>query len=208
MIKVFYTDISPLSDKTEGFVLSGYRLKRLESISHPLTRKQSIGAELLLNYAVNEIFPNLIPPFEIKEGEYGKPSFEDIPLHFSLSHSGNTVACAVSDANIGLDVEENLKHRPQVAERFFTEAEQGRLSDASDKGCEFARIWTAKESALKFIGKGLHMPLLDVHTQQHSVTLYPEIKKLALAVFETQKLVISVCSEKHEDNVEFKFIKI
>ena len=208
MIKVFYTDISPLSNKTEGFLFSQYRLKRLENISNPQKRKESIAAELLLNYAVVEVFPQLKPPFEITEGECGKPGFKDIPIYFSLSHSGNTVACAVSDTNIGLDVEEGLKYREQVTARFFSKDEQHRILTSDDKGREFARIWTAKESALKYLGVGLHKSTLDVHTAGESVFISPEQEELRVVSYDSEKLVFSVCTKNLEDTIDFKFVEL
>ena len=41
----------------------------------------------------------------IEVSSFGKPYFRDIPqAHISLSHSGNYIACAFSDVEIGLDL--------------------------------------------------------------------------------------------------------
>ena len=38
-------------------------------------------------------------------GEWGKPALRDHPCHFSLSHSGERVMVAISDAEVGCDIE-------------------------------------------------------------------------------------------------------
>jgi 4'-phosphopantetheinyl transferase len=74
-----------------------------------------------------------------------------------MSHSGKIVACAVSDAEIGIDVEEVRKVNYRVAERFFSADELADLMELQepDKQVYFFKLWTIKESFLKAIGKGL-----------------------------------------------------
>ena len=75
--------------------------------------------------------------------ENGKPCFKDVPLHFSISHSENMVIAAVSERNVGADVEKIRDIPRGVADRFFTEQE---------KQCDFFEIWTKKEAYGKYCG--------------------------------------------------------
>ena len=84
----------------------------------------------------------------------------DLPVHFSLSHSGDMLMCAISDENVGADCQvivndgERLK---RIANRFFTEEEVTFLSSQKDIDYAplFFDIWTRKEAYVKYTGAGL-----------------------------------------------------
>ena len=92
----------------------------------------------------------------------GKPYFKSVPgVHFNLSHSGDYLACAFSDSEVGLDLQEDREPHTsalRIAKRFFTEEEYKALLACSDHGAQltlFYRLWTIKEAYLKYIGCGL-----------------------------------------------------
>ena len=87
--------------------------------------------------------------------KWKKPYFEEPKgVKFSISHSGNLWMCAISDQEVGLDVqEENSCKRERVARRFFHPQETEWLSGQDYR--DFFRVWAAKESYVKYIGDGL-----------------------------------------------------
>lgn len=99
--------------------------------------------------------------------ENGKPRVKGNPLFFSLSHSEDLVACAVSKNPIGVDIEQIRDVSPRLARKYFTEEEQEYLFGHAPKDVDwdgvltpperlrFFEIWTAKEAYLKCIGKDL-----------------------------------------------------
>ena len=95
------------------------------------------------------------------ENQWGKPYLKHHKdVHFSLSHSGAWAVCAVSDENVGVDVE-LPRCSMAVAKRFFCPEElEGMDSlDRYPQSDALNRLWTAKESFLKMLGKGLTLPL-------------------------------------------------
>jgi 4'-phosphopantetheinyl transferase len=86
----------------------------------------------------------------------GKPYLEPCVAYFSISHSGGIWACAVSGAPVGFDVEQIRHDRPlmAIAKRFFHPDEYHYLKSSGER--EFFSIWTAKESYVKFTGRGLY----------------------------------------------------
>ncbi|MBQ6266383.1 MAG: 4'-phosphopantetheinyl transferase superfamily protein [Clostridia bacterium] len=82
----------------------------------------------------------------------GKPFCPDTPLRFSLSHSGDLVAMAVSDREIGVDLERLRPVRLDAARRIAVPAE---LDYIGDDPRRFLQIWTLKEAYFKCIGTGL-----------------------------------------------------
>ena len=86
----------------------------------------------------------------LKYGEHGKPYLEHGPF-FSISHSRKYSVLAVSENEIGIDIEMHENINQRLMERCFTEEEQDFAKMSTDN---FRLIWTAKEAVLKFLGTG------------------------------------------------------
>ena len=113
----------------------------------------------------------LFTPDMLGRTEDGKPFLAGLPgLHFNLSHSGDYIACAFSDEEVGLDLQEHSRPHTsivRIARRFFTareyEAIQALPSDENaaspdNSACRLAlfyRLWSIKEAYLKYLGCGL-----------------------------------------------------
>jgi 4'-phosphopantetheinyl transferase len=86
------------------------------------------------------------------------------PVHVSLTHAGDWVGCAISDAPVGLDVEVVT---PRVASRIagalpaWTVNELLALPEP-DRSHHAVGLWTAIESYLKLLGTGLAIDPNDV----------------------------------------------
>jgi amino acid adenylation domain-containing protein len=98
---------------------------------------------------------------EFTRGAFGKPALATAEgrLRFNLSHSGDLMLLAVTEAReIGVDLEamrENVAFYP-LADRHFApeEARQIRALPAAEAASHFYRIWTATEAQLKADGSG------------------------------------------------------
>lgn len=94
--------------------------------------------------------------FEVqRDGKFGKPYIKELPeVHFSISHSGIWWCCAIADKTVGLDVQEKrTRNQEKLARRFFHPDEVAWLEKHGFE--HFCRLWTYKESYVKFTGKGL-----------------------------------------------------
>lgn len=122
-------------------------------------RLQSLGAELLLRYGLKRAGLSPMPGI-FETGRYGKPYLPGNELFFNLSHSADWVLCAVSESEIGCDIE-RIRDIPLRAARRFAEEEYGdiRNSGEEEKLVKFFRYWTLKESFLKATGRGMSLPL-------------------------------------------------
>lgn len=89
-----------------------------------------------------------------EEGQ--KPQLTGGPkLHFSVSHSGDYWMCAFGAQPVGLDLQNNRPCRAEaLARRFFHTAEVEYLERKGFSLEAFYRIWTAKESFVKWSGRG------------------------------------------------------
>lgn len=112
-------------------------------------------------YTVTELASQLAEPLALtyRYGEQGKPYFREIPLFFSLSHSGEYVLCAVSCREIGADIQ---KLQPaevwKLAKRFYAESEclalEQCISEEERRRLFFA-LWSRKEAYGKLMGTGV-----------------------------------------------------
>ncbi len=88
-------------------------------------------------------------------GPWGKPEFPAAPeLFCSVSHSGSWWMCALGGVPLGLDLQ---LHRSQadlekLSRRFFHPEEDAFL--ARDGYLAFFDLWSAKESWVKYTGRG------------------------------------------------------
>lgn len=183
MITTYLLDTSTLPDPLEcekGMsALPAERIEKIKRLTNAAARRQSFGAGLLLDGCLRRtIFYNA----------FGKPCAAGVP--FSLSHTGHFVIVSIdileahvnfsdtlpvsvyenvteapadfASLYIGCDIEKVRLYRPQLARRFFTEAEYESLAAIRDKQQQaelFCRYWTRKESVIKLVGIGLALPL-------------------------------------------------
>ena len=90
-------------------ILPKERVKKYYAYVKELDKKNCILSYLLLCYILNKDYDIFITP-KFKYGKNKKPYFENIKkLYFNLSHSNNKIAGAVSDCNIGIDIQEQRK---------------------------------------------------------------------------------------------------
>ena len=138
------------------------RRKKTDSFRLKRDRQLSLGAELLLMQGLKEWGIN---PKEIKYyyGANGKPYLTGGQnIYFNLSHSEETVICAVSLCEIGCDIEKISDYKLQVAKKFFCEDEYEMIVSQTTKEARqniFFRLWTLKESFIKLKGMGMSMPM-------------------------------------------------
>ncbi len=117
----------------------------------------------LMRYSVSELLERLedLPyfPLAYRYGENGKPYFRDFPFYFNLSHSGDYVLCAISQEEVGADIQQHCgKNVEKIAGRFFSKQEAEVI--AAEEACEereklFYRLWARKEAYGKLTGTGV-----------------------------------------------------
>lgn len=76
-------------------------------------------------------------------------------LYFNISHSGDYVVLAVSDSEVGCDVQELKEYNPKVAKRCYCDKETELIELSENKKDIFISLWALKESILKFKGDGV-----------------------------------------------------
>ena len=140
------------------------RRRRCDRFRYDDDRKRCIAAYTLLIHALRDLGITCPDTLSIAEGEDGKPYFTDIPVCFNISHAKERVAVALSPCDVGCDVEYRSDNALKIAKRFFAPEEYAFLEsieDPDERGMEFTRIWTMKESVIKCCGEGIRRRLND-----------------------------------------------
>ena len=168
MLQIYHASALPLIGQKGGEGLSQYRQEKLARTRNPKAYALSLGAELLLLAALQEL-GGPMPPLEITCGEGGKPALKDGPA-FSLSHSGERVLCALSDKPVGADLQKLRPYNPALVRRFFTAEEEAWLEEQRERDLAFSLLWSLKESYVKFLGSGI----AETHLDSFTVRITPE----------------------------------
>ena len=201
--RLVLASVAPLSDPAlfaRGLAqVSEQRREKIARFRAEGAKRLSLGAALLLNRLLAG--EGLPPAGAFAFGPEGKPYLPDRPgLHFSLSHSGELVLCALSDAELGCDVEGPRRSNPALVRRFFHPDEQQWLFSLpqGEQDAAFLRLWTLKESYVKAVGLGLTLPLdsfcILPEAEGYSLTQQTDPHRWKLESFQAEDCVCSVCA--------------
>ena len=149
-------------------------------------QERTLAKELLKNVLAERI-PHCPAQLQFEYGKYGKPYLENAALQFSLSYTHGAYLIALSDAEIGADIERLRDAKPHVAARCFTNSEKSYLHqdmELFDK--RFYELWTQKEAYVKYTGEGFYRSpkSIDVLSQPICECLY---------TFANDNVIISLC---------------
>ncbi len=174
-----------------------------------LDQARSAGAGWLLQYALEQAgIPAARQNFD--KTALGKPFLADHQeIHFSLSHTGSWVTCAVSHDPVGVDVE-MPRCTYHIGQRFFQPQELEGLDQLEHFQCrdQLNRLWTGKESFVKALGGGLTIPLNSFTVKLHEdhAELIQDLSPLPYRLHEYRADVCRVCLCTTEDRPELQWI--
>lgn len=124
------------------------RLNKSFALKNKEDALRSLGVAVLLKEVLN------LTEKDILIDENGKPFTNNKNVKFSISHSGEYVVLAVSDAEVGLDIERIDEGRKNPLKKALTDREFKWVNGEIEK---FVTVWTLKEALSKTIGVGLKL---------------------------------------------------
>lgn len=165
MSKIIVFDINNLCN-TDVFnvlkqMVSPARRERSEKFLFMEDAKRCICAEAIMRFYLIKNMGFCNSEIDIEYNAYGKPILKGINLYFSLSHSNRWVVCGWNNNEIGVDIEKISRINIEIAKSLFCESEYKyiTLGGQYEQYKRFMQIWTLKESYVKYVGKGLSIPL-------------------------------------------------
>jgi len=122
---------------------------------------RTLYGELILRHVLVRQFFFKNEEIEILKSDEGKPYVKNFPIHFNISHAGDFVVCAFSEQEVGIDIEQIKEVDLDLAKRYFCQSEYEDLfsQNVSHRLDYFFSLWTLKESYMKWLGKGMSIPL-------------------------------------------------
>lgn len=142
--------------------ISAQRRERALRFKHEQGKRECVAAYLLLKRALREEYGIEDNPI-LAEREGGKPYIvgrEDV--HFNLSHCREAAVCAVSNREVGVDVERIRPYNDDLARYVLNDEEYSIVKSSDNPALEFTKFWTMKEALLKLTGEGIRDDLKQV----------------------------------------------
>lgn len=154
----------------------------------------------LLEYAVSRLYRIGVPELSRDKGKYGKPCFRIHPeVRFNISHSGDLVICAVSDFEIGIDIQEKSRmNTDRIAKKVMSSAEHKKYLESSERQDFFYRVWVMKESYVKWTGDGITRELHSLPMNGWHQFLYVD-HRFASCIWAKMPLEVVVAEVRERD---------
>lgn len=197
MIKIYIANINDIDIKRVG-ELDADRTGKFNRLRLIDDKKRCLtGGLFIKRFLANAV---------ISVNDFGKP-IADNGLHFNLSHSGEYVLFALSDKEIGCDIEKSRNINPEkLGKIVFCDNEMTEIKNFSDQKQYFFNLWTRKESLLKCIGKGFHQNSKSVDVSRNICKI--EEKIYHFRTWHREDYTISVCSEYEAIPHNIEFIRL
>ncbi|WP_111640988.1 4'-phosphopantetheinyl transferase family protein [Marinimicrobium alkaliphilum] len=167
-VHIWLVDLRTVDDEAliaqYGEWLSDEEQQHLEDASNsPAVRRERLISRASVRWCLSQYSDSIKPAqWEFERDQKGKPKLVNtqLPLSFSVSHSGDWLAIAVTgETTIGVDIENSSRaaNWRAVAKRFFAESEIEALEKSPEqrRRQHFFELWTLKEAYFKARGTGI-----------------------------------------------------
>ena len=183
-------------------LVSGQKQRKVFGYYKDIDRKLSLYSEVVVRLLACKILGIRNNEINFGKGKFGKPYIKNFQsFYFNVSHTRNAIAVAVSDMEVGVDIEVVRRDEHDIAERFFTASEFNYIYNGNiGKEKRFFEIWTKKEAYIKYVGKGLTIPL-------NSFSVVNGKPDLEFFVTEIDDYIISVCRKKNTNFIIICVVK-
>lgn len=208
-MRIYLLNLSEAADFTvERYLplISEARRREIFRFQREKDRRAKILAEILARELAAAEMGCSVEEIQLERDERGKPWLVNSPLQISLSHSSNWVACSISAARNGVDVEENFSDALEIAKSFFAPTEYLLLQRlyGDELRRKFLSLWTLKESYAKFLGTGIDEKILRLDIKE----LQSRANVFCQNFYLEDGAAVGFSAEGSEPGCEIKFIKI
>ena len=163
-------------------------------------RAENILGRILLHNALQK---HSIEEYTVEYNSNEKPILiSENTMYFNISHSGDYVALALSDKEVGCDIQEIRPYNPKVAKRNYSKNETDFIEKSHNKDESFIRLWALKESVLKFTGMGISGGLSNYDFSPYAVEERFEAFGCNFYVQKTENLYFALCHKAEEFKIE------
>lgn len=171
MNHAYYAKINPLYQEEKYFnyykALPKSRQKRVDNYVDQEDKIRSVAAFTLL-IKLLDTHKISYSSDDFKIDEHGKLYLDNSDIYLNLSHSGQYVIAAISDAPIGVDVEhiDTNKNIKEIIKFVLDPKETEEFNKSKNQTDYFYSMWSKKESYIKCVGKGLSMGMSTINLKR------------------------------------------
>ncbi len=140
--------------------------KRANSYYQQKDRERFIVSRVALRQLLGKCLNHAPQDIVFSIGNNKKPYIQSAtqPIHYNVSHSGNQILIAVSDYEVGIDVEHTQADfdYEEIIPTCFSTLEAAHIRSSNDPRHTFYLLWTRKEALLKATAKGVDDDLISI----------------------------------------------
>src|ERR1035438_1512738 len=157
------SDNLPLINRFDHILSEGEKA-RASRYHQEKDKQRFIISRIVLRFLLAKYSNNDPEKIEFATGSNKKPFVQNasaVDLYYNISHSGDVILIAVSDSDIGIDVERidvDFSYSEILRQNFNTE-EIGFINRGKQPAENFFLLWTRKEALLKATSKGIDSDL-------------------------------------------------
>ena len=140
------------------------RIKKYNQYSSNKNKLNCLASYLLLWFSLKQ--NSLIKNAPYFTYSYNKKPYiaENKNIFFNISHTQGCVICAISDNEIGVDVEKVRPINLKISKKICTPSEQKLLDKSSNKLHFLLKMWTKKESYVKMKSGNIFLNCSKINT--------------------------------------------
>lgn len=186
-LDMFYNKIYPL------------KRNRIENYLKEDKKVSSITGEIILDELLKDNYKVDYEELNFIENESGKPYIKNKPIFYNISHSYQYVITAVSDYEIGVDIEKIRPTSIKTINQFATDKEKEYIvSRKEDIYKRLFEIYTLNEAYFKMKGTNLN----NIKSIEFNITNYNDIScndnSVSIKLIDDlDGYVIAICEKKN-----------
>ena len=168
MVRIYFSQVEKMLE-AEG-LLNDESIKEIEATKNTELRKQKTIVRLLLSVALKDC--GYKEKIYINKTSDGKPYLESGKPFFSFAHTPGLIVCAVSDNEVGIDVEKSKDYSDAVIKSTLSICEMDAFCSLSkkEKNEIVCVSWTLKEGYVKLIGSGIKKRPSQIILKNYALT--------------------------------------
>lgn len=193
-------------------LLSADEHQRANRYHHQKDKQRFIIARATLRILLGRYLKADAKQIIFEVGHNKKPYVkENNNLHYNVSHSGNYILIALSNSELGVDVEQpdpDMNYE-EIMHVSYSKPEANHVKASADPLQVFYTLWTRKESLLKATGKGIDDALKFIPSIDDAhATMYNTIgseKDWIVQSFQINSNHIGSIASQYLENTFWKF---
>ena len=145
MLEVYCFNINNLNLEQLGIDFANLMSEKYKTLEH---KKQSFSAWNMLYKILKEKYNIVLSKDKIIYKDNKKPALINDELYFNISHSDEYIAVAISDCEVGIDIEKNSKMEKKTFDilKICNENDKKEIEDYKSSK---TKLWVWKEAFIK-----------------------------------------------------------